>query len=334
MRSTPYQLRVSELAFIEDCRQRWWWENEWLVAPTGPATFVGSAVHAGLEAYYRHDRSHAAARQAIADWLQQFRKDTDDRTDLDRLFIDGQARQLLENFLDHEEHTPLEGKILGVELRLKQTILPDVIELSGMIDLVLEDEYGGIWIVDHKTFGDWSMNQRPDILLDIDEQLTGYAYLAWKHFGKIPEGVIYNIMTKKTIMPPVLLKSGKLSKDKSQATTAKLYRESVIQHGLNMSDYEEIISYFAQNEPQLIVRESSGRTEEELIKYEQRLERRARQVRGLIDYPERRYPSPSIYKCNYCPFIAACKTEMEGGDSEEVLSRFGRNPESILLRQL
>lgn len=337
-------LRVSELAFIEDCKQKWWWENNYKSSSTSMATYIGIGAHECLQAYFESNRSAHALNARFDLWRNEFRVEMDRVGDqLDAFTIEGMCRTVLDNFLLYEQTNPLEGEVVGVEKRLTRAVDPGAdtfdseslsgMYLSGMIDLLIRRDDGKLWVVDHKILGEWSLSQKPEEILDIDEQLTAYAWLVWKAYGELPGGVIYNILPKRVVTPPDPLKRGGLSKSKSQSTTAELYMQAVLNAGLKLEDYEDIIQYFRDNPAQIVIREQSSRSLRELEMFERRLISRMESVRYMLQ-EEDFYPSPSIYKCGWCPFVAACKMKMEGSDPSDLLARFGEAEETIFNRHI
>lgn len=64
--------------------------------------------------------------------------------------------------------------------------------LAGRFDLIVEDEYGHTWLVDHKT-----ASQFPDeSLLKLDVQMNYYFWAATLIFGTEFKGIIYNVLRK------------------------------------------------------------------------------------------------------------------------------------------
>ena len=54
-------------------------------------------------------------------------------------------------------------------------------------------------VVDHKTAAQKPAEGRS---LDIDDQLTGYAYVYWRLTGELPRQMVYNVLIKALPGPP------------------------------------------------------------------------------------------------------------------------------------
>jgi hypothetical protein len=110
----------------------------------------------------------------------------------------------------------------------------------GFIDLIVQMPDGTYWIVEHKT-----LSREPDYYeLFFSLQAAGYMWAAQRDpvLSQLDiKGVLYNLLLKTEVKPPKVLKSGKLSKDKRQATSPYLYRSAIQEHGLNEADYAQFI---------------------------------------------------------------------------------------------
>jgi hypothetical protein len=84
-----------------------------------------------------------------------------------------------------------------------------VVHLVGTIDGVAVDEYGGVWVVEHKTYAD-----KPQLeTLKFDHQLLGYAWALQQLLGVPIGGVLYDGLNKKLPLTPRVLADGHLSQE-------------------------------------------------------------------------------------------------------------------------
>jgi len=99
---------------------------------------------------------------------------------------------------EFEVKTPLE--VNGVRIYFK-----------GIIDLVIRDEEGRLWIIDHKTASNIPM---PTAFHAMDPQLMIYPWAAKLAFGWDVAGIIYNYVKSKPPTVPQLTKTGLVSRRK------------------------------------------------------------------------------------------------------------------------
>jgi hypothetical protein len=123
-------------------------------------------------------------------------------------------------------------------------------------------------------------------------------------------GVIFQDIRKKVPEKPRVLKSGELSKDKSQNTTAQLYRATISELGLDPTRYSEHLAWLADNEQEYFRRIQVDRNSTEL------------DITGLHVLNEaldmfgepRIYPNPDAFNCNGCQFKEPCVMRQDGSD--------------------
>lgn len=317
---------VTDLISYSECRRKWYLEKNWSLSKPPPQFWFGSTIHAGLEELYRtldYDKARLALDNYIRTSLitleentgalwETVRQEFDDLADL--------ARKVFENYLLYSESHPLGGEVRAVELPIKIPLFEDwrygKVILSGRIDLVLETD-DGLWIVDHKTSSS-SMNFSG---LDMDEQLTAYAFMAQWALKRTPYAVMYNVLIKDAPQPPRVLKDGSLSKDISQKTTYEWYLQELQARGEDPADYQTVL--FALQTVgwgKFFQRESGTRNTEELSRYHQRAIRKTKDLIGILTDPDKNaYPNPSTYRCGYCPFVSVCKSIEDGGDGQAIL---------------
>lgn len=332
MNRNVQRISVSSLSgFGAGCNRQWALDQMYIPLTLPGYFFIGRLVHEGLETYYRLRRSRATEFEielAISSDLLARIATTQlkDMTKSGQTISDDEATELFQmadsmlfNYVRiFDILNPLvrpEDRVISTEFPIVQNIpgLPDL-ALSGRIDLVIKRENGDVWIVDHKVVG---QKMSPGGL-DVDEQVTAYCWLYWKKTGIVPKGVIYNVFVKSLPRDPVVLRSGALSKDKSQSTTYELYLRAIQSRGLDVDYYQDILAHLKdQGWSRYFDRLVSYRGLEELESFERRL---------LIKVPDlvskrnlaNAYPSPSGFSCGWCKYLGICKS-METGDDWETL---------------
>jgi hypothetical protein len=161
--------------------------------PTTPSLFIGKAVHAGLEGFYRHRQlgitlvPDDVAERMLQSWprLVDEEEMTFESTDAEQT-LRQQTIDLVRSYL---AHAPDNERPLAVEVAVEAPLVDPVtgedlgMPLIGIIDLVLDYEEGPI-IADFKTSG--RSSEPMEVTHEI--QLTSYAYVfrhvqRWREAG-------------------------------------------------------------------------------------------------------------------------------------------------------
>lgn len=171
-------------------------------------------------------------------------------------------------------------------------------QLKGVIDVVWQHKTTGrILITDYK----FSTKNKglEDILLDEQMYLYALVYGMQNNLSIDDIDIGYVNIPKCEMIKPRVLKNGTLSKDKAQNTTYNLYVESINELGLNISDYEDILSELT-NKTMINVAISQMNRDMML--------RIAQNVDNVIKDMEKGYVlEKCTFQCKYCDFLQYCK---------------------------
>jgi len=322
------RISVTEVMTFRDCRRLWYWQyylGYQTKAPIWPL-IIGQGVHSCLEAYYKGKNVKDTYDEWLVGVISSLKRDfaeTFDRIWSDVISMSTLVDGMIANYVQYEGTHSIGTPVL-VEERIYAPILdprhsshgPTGAQLSGKIDLVVERE-DGLWIVDHKTHV-----RLPDFRgLDLDEQITGYAYLFYHQTGKFARGLIYNALLKNVpTVPPVIKNGSRLTKAKDMPYTAALYYQEIERNGFNVEDYTEIIDYYeSRGWLQFFVREWTSRSQVEVEAYERMIRWTWFEMNQAVDDFDRVFPSGSIHRCATCPFFSVCKAVNTGEDFEYIL---------------
>lgn len=182
---------------------------------------------------------------------------------------------------------------------------------QGTIDLIVEKD-GEIYIVDHKTTKAF---KESTFHLDVDTQISSYAYAASLFLPKPPAGIIYNQLKKNYPQPPNKLQNGGLSKSKSQNTTFELYKQAIKDNDLPIEPYDEILNFLRNQGEKYVRRYTVERNSREL---ESQKEYIFQEAIDMLNDPFI-YPTPSEMNCPSCPFKYPCLARQEGEDEQYIL---------------
>lgn len=338
----PVDLRetsVTERADFRQCRRKWFLGTVKRLQPHGgaPHFWFGNLIHYALEHYYlggmegdtieeREEYGREAYEHYLKDSLGDVRDELGFLWESAKDEYDAMAdmgRSMLNGYFLMERETGGFGKVVAVEERYRVPIrtasgrvFPGRPELTGRFDLIVEKPDGTLWVIDHKTAG----SKHNSGYLDMDDQLTGYAYVYWRATGTFPRGQVYNVLLKKAPGPPRLLKNNTLSTAKDQNTTYSLYLKEIKRLGFDRRDYSEMLAYLKDKGwGDFYIQEGVFRNVAQLKQFEKNLAFEWRDMRTVAKNPEEAYPSPSSFNCPSCPVKMICATMQDGGDVEAII---------------
>lgn len=308
--------RVSptELGAFKQCKRKWMWGKEWR-QPSNISMFVGTCIHAGLEAYYKNDRSLEKALLGFSDVYHKDWIKLPAHIEVATTGIYEEGRAILENYHSFEDTMSSVERWEIVDVERHMILDIDGITLTGRADLVVHYK-GALCIVDHKT----SIKSWRQTAVDFDPQITAYLYMLSVQEGEVVSTGIINALLKRTPEQPKLIRDGAaLSKSRSQATTPKLYNQAITENGFHYKDYAEFIEYLEQRSySNFFQRLETDRTIEELEAFRDSLPYVVEDMERVKELPARAYPTKG-YHCAYCPFKDPCKAKDRGDDYVSVL---------------
>lgn len=299
------RLHVTSRQSFRNCRKRYYFSNIARIKPKHSepgALEFGSAIHAGLAAYYRHDRNMTVG-------LSAFIGANVDK-DVSKL---GQA--MLNAYRFHWEDDPT-WEVQEVE-KMYSLNLTDDLEFVGTIDLLVNIK-GELWIVDHKT----AKSVHDVAHLELDDQVTSYLWLLRQN-GVPVKGFVYNVLLKKCAEKPAMLKSGELSRALKSSLTYASYMEAIEEWKLDPDDYEDVLQELKHTSNPFFHRFYIRRSNSELDTFEKLL---ADEVKELTREDIIYYPNFGS-NCAYCPYQPICKIMLLGGDVEQTMKLGFRDKE-------
>ncbi len=239
-------IRGSEIQDFLRCRKRWdyRWQERLISKKKNDKLFFGELFHLYLEKYYK-TKNHDTAQQYMLQTLD--------------MYMDEDWEELQDKLIEITNHYYETYKtdlftVVGVEVQFSIPLTATK-NFTGTIDLIYRDTEGRLWFADHKTTTSIEKYEKNAIL---DRQINRYWWAIQqlaKGNGTIigdknilldnPYGFMYNIIYKDYPVPPKTLKSGGLSKDKSQKTTYEMYKKAIKDMQLNEADYADILEHLS-----------------------------------------------------------------------------------------
>jgi hypothetical protein len=273
-------VRGSEYQSFLNCRKQWYYQwVEGIEAKKPDAKlFFGTAFHKWLENYYNSGCNKLLADLETSTWINE-----QDTKDMDQIAIDDMM-VLMRGVAEHYHNTygasDSNFKVIATEMEFIVKLDEDLF-MTGTIDLVYEVD-GKIRFMDHKTVSSISMYEEKAVM---DRQISRYWWalkMIAAGIGRVKDkennvwvtsqalkdktidGFDYNLIAKDFPKEPKVLKSGKLSTDKSQKTTFNKYLAKLYELQLNSDEYQEILDYLRTKPNQFHSRVDVKRSDTEL----------------------------------------------------------------------
>jgi RecB family exonuclease len=314
------------------CPKKFFYKYELGLRPKAKALALerGSWLHTLLEVHYENDprkvievgrrgrrsgkkikvgdswrKAHAVLTKQFLTLFEEEREELGD--------LPGECERIMKSYLRRWKKEDRRYTVIDAELDEILT-LPNGLEFNFIIDLIVEDERGGLWLWDHKTV---SKFMDSDFML-LDAQLARYFWAAEK-MGYTPlKGVVFNEIRTKAPAIPEVLKSGGLSQRKNIDTDFYTYAREIQRLGLDPRPYINLLHQLKGNTNKFFRRTVmpkdrglTKRTMLDLIQTAQEIE-----AAGKRD----RFPRTVNKTCTWdCEFKDVCMTEYFGGDPTSLI---------------
>lgn len=217
-------------------------------------------------------------------------------------------RSYVDNYREEDKHF----KVLDTEIDA-MVELPNGDTFNFIIDLILEEDDGGIWLEDHKNV---STLMDDDFML-LDTQLAKYVWGAAQIGYPDVRGVMFNeLCTKAPTMPSVLEDGGLTQRKNLQCDVYTYYRE-IKRLGLDPKDYGKFLKHLRGQSTKWFRRTRMPRDKP-------MVERTIRELLWTCDDIKRaeatdRFPRAVDKSCTWmCEYLHPCVVEMQGGDIDEI----------------
>jgi hypothetical protein len=327
----PPRIRTSERTLFRRCRRLWAWQSQnrfnRTISGTVDHFWFGTGVHFALEDYHGYnfygtpDTAFLAYVNATSEvgivpatlselrdmgigllqyyhtyWLRN-------RTALETYWVDDKPQVEVR---------------FDIELPIKDYLGRPVV-YHGTLDRVAADEYGRLWVVEYKTAKQFQVYH-----FDVDDQITSYCWAAHCIYQKPVAGVIYMQYRKKLPEYPHILANGKVSVNKTQNTTAIMYRQALLDiygevakaPAENVKFLNNLISLETEDSDLFIRRDYVERNEYQIAAQGEKI---LLEAADMVNPELPLYPNPTR-DCGWqCPLQSVCIAMDDGSDFESLL---------------
>jgi hypothetical protein len=317
-------LHTSDRILFRRCRRKWYFQsplclNLTALSEVSPHLWFGTGLHFALEDFhgYNHFKHPWAAFLAYFYATQGARPG--EALQLVEL-ADGMLTYYLRWLRGRNEYQTvwIDG-VPQVEVSWEIPLTDDVV-YAGTFDRIVRDPWGNLFIVDYK-----SAQRIQTSKLEMDPQVTAYAYSFEKLYQKPLEGMLYMQFLKQAPKPPAVLKDGHLSVNAQQATTYQIYKEAVLQrYGNRIGSIPRHVLAFCNNlktkegeeGDRYIRRDIVRRNPNMLASEEWKIHS---ELGEMLNDNLPLYPNPTR-DCGWdCDFRGACVAMDDGSDWEGIL---------------
>lgn len=333
---------VTELGRFLRCRRQWWIasSNGLSLKKNGPPQqryYIGTAFHKACELNALNPNEDPIA--PVREWLDKEATKIADKYEAtigvrmsdeefamlaeSREIVLGLASRYFDKYGRANPIAPL--TYVAPEVSFKIPLLSDrPVYLVGTIDGVAVDEFGALWVAEHKTYAPGRAKKPED--LETDAQTMGYAYALWRLTGIMPSGVMYDGVAKAFPDPPKVLKNGKLSVDKSVPTTYKIYMQALLAAGEDPYDprYTDILEKLAWQEASgsdpFFTRHLIKIKHRSIETFESNLLAQVRDMWTAREDEEKRYPNFPWNGCGDCDYRDVCNAIQFQEDVDNVIA--------------
>ena len=189
----------------------------------------GSVIHECLE-YWNNGKSW---RRPLERFSKEFYETTFEEERIELGDIPKMVEELMEAYTYYYEDEDL--NYLANELYFELPLTSEI-AVEGYIDSLVEDNKGGIWSMETKTYA--RAPDREFLLFNIQSAIYTWALT---QMGYSPEGMLWNIIKAKEPNKPKLTKKTKELSVAKLDSTPYTVRKGIIELGLNPEDYQDFI---------------------------------------------------------------------------------------------
>ncbi len=215
------ELSWSEVKTFQRCPKQWEYKYLQRLQPKEKrrAPYLGNWLHACLETYY-HDGDWKIGHQLYVDEYNKLFDEEKEEIDKKYGPMPSQVERIIRSYLWYYKN---EGwKVIATEQDVLAMLKPPI-WVKGRLDLLVEDEEGLIWLVDHKST---ALIPEQNAYHATDPQLMIYPWAIerMKFLGIKVAGVIYNYIKSRPPTIPKMTAGGAVSKRKVATDYPTLYR--------------------------------------------------------------------------------------------------------------
>jgi hypothetical protein len=269
----------------------------------------GSWLHELLMTHYDGEDWKYRHQILTAKFMEMFEEEREELGDLP-----AECHRIMVSYLQHWARHDRGLRVVDSELDELMT-LPNGDEFNFIIDLIVEESDGGLWLWDHKTVGNF---MDAEFML-IDAQLARYFWAA-ERMGYTPlRGIVFNeLSTRVPTVPKFLKASGRLEMRKNIRCDVYTYYREILQRDLDPRTYASFLKMLMRQSDQWFRRTKLPKDKPLTDRVLAEMMMTAREIKAAVDLNE--FPRTPDRSCTWgCDFLHPCMIQLQGGEIDQVL---------------
>lgn len=268
----------------------------------------GDWIHQMLQTHYEGRDWKGTHQDLTKQFYTLFEEEREELGDLP-----AETNRIMRSYLRRYKKEDKQYRVVDVELD-EIVVLKPGLKFNFIIDLIVEDELGSLWLWDHKTVKNF-MDEDFKLL---DAQLARYFWAA-EVMGYTPlKGVLFNEIRTKPPAIPQELKDGSLSKRKKIDTDYWTFATEIKRRGLDPAPYSDILHRLRQDKGRFFRRTTLPKDKRLTHRTMVELADTAREIQTA--QRRNRFPRTVSKTCSWdCEYLDLCVTEYFGGDTSSLI---------------
>lgn len=277
---------------------------------------LGDWMHQLLMVHYDGHDWKEHHRELTRGFNKLFDEEKEEYGDLPR-----QAGRMMISYVQHYHKEDRQYTVIDSEVD-ELIELPNGDLFNFIIDLIVEDRQGGLWLWDHKNTKSF---MDPEFML-LDSQLARYFWAA-KELGYKPlRGVLFNELITKPPTPPAKLKNGTLTKKQKMHCDVYTYYRTIKKHKLDPKDYADVLLRLKSQNDRFFRRTTLAKDGPLMKQMMMELMRTTEEIKAAHDAGE--FPRTVDKSCSWgCDYLEPCIIQLNGGDIRDVVKLKYNTPE-------
>lgn len=224
-----------------------------------------------------------------------------------------ETARIMTSYLQHYKHEDNFYKIIDSEIDVVCG-LPNGDTFNFIIDLVVQEEDGSIWIWDHKNVSSFM----DSTYMELDNQLLRYAWGARQIGIKDLRGVVFNELCTKAPTIPELGARGELTRRKDLQCDVYTYLREIHKQELNPQDYKAQLKHLLGQSDKWFRRTRMPADKKLVAASMHELAMTSREIKAASR--RREFPRSVDKSCTWmCEYLQICRIERQGGDIKDIV---------------
>jgi PD-(D/E)XK nuclease superfamily len=268
----------------------------------------GDWMHQLLMVHYDGHDWRERQEVLVADFNKLFDEEKEEYGDLP-----ANTERMMKAYLAHYKEE--DARYTTIDSEVDELVpLPDGTLFNLIIDRIVEEPDGGLWIWDHKFVGRF---MPPDFML-IDTQLARYFWGARKLGYKNLRGVLFNEVITKPPTLPKELKSGGLEQRKNAWCDAYTYYAELKRRGLDPGPYKKHLMFLKARHKEWFRRQRLPRDAPMTRQVMRELLQTVYEIKDATG--REAFPRTPRKECQWdCDYLEPCIIQLQGGDISDVI---------------